>query len=68
MQDSIKISDIASDLGYESGEIIKKALELGIDAKNTTSRVSTEDAEAIFEYTTSGTMPALIKERQNQKI
>ena len=49
MQDSIKISDIASDLGYESEEIIKKALELGIDAKNTTSRVSTEDAEAIFE-------------------
>lgn len=67
MQDSIKISDIASDLGYESEEIIKKALELGIDAKNTTSRVSTEDAEAIFEYTTSGAIPTLIKDRQKNK-
>ena len=51
MQDTVKISDIAADLGYEGKEIVVKALELGIGVKNATSRVSVEDAEAIFEYT-----------------
>ena len=66
MQDTVKISDIAADLGYEGKEIVAKALELGIDVKNATSRVSVEDAEAIFEYTTSGVVPASIAERQKK--
>ena len=66
MQDTVKISDIAADLGYEGKEIVVKALELGIDVKNATSRVSIEDAEAIFEYTTSGVVPAIIAQRQNK--
>ena len=66
MQDTVKISDIAADLGYEGKEIVAKALELGIDVKNATSRVSVEDAEAIFEYTTSGVVPAIIVQRQKK--
>ena len=66
MQDTVKISDIAADLGYEGKEIVAKALELGIDVKNATSRVSVEDAEAIFEYTTSGVVPAIIAQRQKK--
>ncbi|MDD7600514.1 MAG: translation initiation factor IF-2 N-terminal domain-containing protein, partial [Campylobacter sp.] len=66
MQDTVKISDIAADLGYEGKEIVVKALELGIDVKNATSRVSVEDAEAIFEYTTSGVVPASIAQRQKK--
>ena len=66
MQDTVKISDIAADLGYEGKEIVVKALELGIDVKNATSRVSVEDAEAIFEYTTSGVVPASIVQRQKK--
>ena len=66
MQDTVKISDIAADLGYEGKEIVVKALELGIDVKNATSRVSVEDAEAIFEYTTSGVVPAIIVQRQKK--
>lgn len=66
MQDTVKISDIAADLGYEGKEIVAKALELGIDVKNATSRVSVEDAEAIFEYTTSGVVPASIAQRQKK--
>ena len=66
MQDTVKISDIAADLGYEGKEIVAKALELGIDVKNATSRVSVEDAEAIFEYTTSGVVPASIVQRQKK--
>ena len=66
MQDTVKISDIAADLGYEGKEIVVKALELGIDVKNATSRVSVEDAEAIFEYTTSGVVPAIIAQRQKK--
>lgn len=66
MQDTVKISDIAADLGYEGKEIVAKALELGIDVKNATSRVSIEDAEAIFEYTTSGVVPASIVQRQKK--
>ena len=64
MQDTVKISDIAADLGYEGKEIVAKALELGIDVKNATSRVSVE--EAIFEYTTSGVVPASIAQRQKK--
>ena len=67
MQDTVKISDIAADLGYEGKEIVAKALELGIDVKNATSRVSVEDAEAIFEYTTSGVVPASIADRQKRQ-
>ena len=67
MQDTVKISDIAADLGYEGKEIVAKALELGIDVKNATSRVSVEDAEAIFEYTTSGVVPASIVQRQKKE-
>ncbi|MDY3776074.1 MAG: translation initiation factor IF-2 [Campylobacter sp.] len=66
MQDTVKISDIAADLGYEGKEIVVKALELGIDVKNATSRVSVEDAEAIFDYTTSGVVPAIIAQRQKK--
>lgn len=66
MQDTVKINDIAADLGYEGKEIVAKALELGIDVKNATSRVSVEDAEAIFEYTTSGVVPASITQRQKK--
>ena len=66
MQDTVKISDIAADLGYEGKEIVVKALELGIDVKNATSRVSVEDAEAIFDYTTSGEVPAIIVQRQKK--
>ncbi|MDY3246090.1 translation initiation factor IF-2 [Campylobacter sp.] len=66
MQDTVKISDIAADLGYEGKEIVVKALELGIDVKNATSRVSIEDAEAIFDYTTSGVVPAIIAQRQKK--
>ena len=66
MQDTVKISDIAADLGFEGKEIVVKALELGIDVKNATSRVSIEDAEAIFEYTTSGVVPAIIAQRQKK--
>ena len=66
MQDTVKISDIAADLGYEGKEIVAKALELGIDVKNATSRVSVEDAEAIFDYTTSGVVPASIVQRQKK--
>ncbi|MDY4013590.1 MAG: translation initiation factor IF-2 [Campylobacter sp.] len=66
MQDTVKISDIAADLGYEGKEIVVKALELGIDVKNATSRVSVEDAEAIFDYTTSGVVPAIIVQRQKK--
>lgn len=66
MQDTVKISDIAADLGYEGKEIVVKALELGIDVKNATSRVSVEDAEAIFDYTTSGVVPASIVQRQKK--
>lgn len=66
MQDTVKISTIAADLGYEGKEIVAKALELGIVVKNATSRVSVEDAEAIFEYTTSGVVPASIVQRQKK--
>ena len=67
MPNTVKISDIAADLGYEAKDIVAKALELDISVKNATSKVSEEDAGAIYEYVTSGQVPQLILNRQEAK-
>ena len=40
MSNTVKLSDIAADLGYEAKDIVAKALELDISVKNATSKVS----------------------------
>ena len=66
MPNTVKISDIAAELGYDAKDIVAKALELDIDVKNVTSKVSEEDAEAIFEYATSNKIPQIILNRRKK--
>ena len=67
MSNTVKLSDIAADLGYEAKDIVAKALELDISVKNATSKVSVEDAGAIYDYITSGQIPKLILDRRSSK-
>lgn len=51
----VKISDIATELGYESKEVIEKAKEMGLSRIKTASNVVTdEEAAAIYVYIKTG--------------
>ena len=50
-----KISDIATELGYENKEVIEKAKEMGLSRIKTASNVVTdEEADAIYVYIKTG--------------
>lgn len=53
----IKISEIANELGYPSKEVIEKAVELGLKVKTHSDCISLEEAEKLYEYINSGTVP-----------
>lgn len=67
MPNMVKISDIAAELGAEGKDIVAKALELDIDVKNSTSKVSEEDAGAIYDYVVNGKIPQIILDRKKEK-
>lgn len=51
----VKISDIATELGYENKEVIEKAKEMGLSRIKTASNVVTdEEAAAIYVYIKTG--------------
>ncbi|HEG2581550.1 TPA: translation initiation factor IF-2 [Campylobacter lari] len=58
----VKISEIAQELGYTSKEIIEKANEMGLeDIKSSNKKVSSEIAEAIYQYVQSGEILDVVK-------
>jgi translation initiation factor IF-2 len=54
---TVKIKEIADELGLKSKDVITKAKELGIEAKAHSSNVSQEDAQKIHEYISTGVNP-----------
>ena len=54
---TIKISDIANEIGCPSREIIEKANEIGIKVKYHSTQVTLEEAKKIYEYHQSGIKP-----------
>ena len=54
MDEKIKISEIAAEAGMSSKDVLEKAKEMGINARNATSSVSAEVAEYIYTYITTG--------------
>ena len=52
--DKIRISQIAKEIGKTSKEILQKAQELGFEVKTTSSAVTTEQAEELYNYVLSG--------------
>ncbi len=60
MSDKVKISEIASELGLTSKEVLEKATSLSILAKAASSSVSMEDAGKIMDFV-MGKAPAAVK-------
>jgi len=50
MIDKVKVSEIATELGIKSKEVVDKAMEMGIEVKAANSSVSMEDAEKIMNF------------------
>lgn len=65
---SIKISDIANEIGCPAREILDKAKELGIKATHPSSQVTLEQAEQIFEYHQTGIKPRSAKSLEKTTI
>ena len=65
---TIKISDIANEIGCPSREIIEKAKELGVKATHPSSQVTLEQAEQIFEYYQTGIKPRSAKSLEKTTI
>ncbi|BCX79869.1 translation initiation factor IF-2 [Campylobacter sp. 19-13652] len=64
---SVRISEIANELGYPSKEIVLKAQELGLKVKTHSNGVSDEEAAAIYEYVQSGVMPEKYRKNSEAK-
>jgi translation initiation factor IF-2 len=65
---SIKISDIANEIGCPAREILEKAKELGIKATHNSSQVTLEQAEQIYEYNQTGIKPRSTKPLEKTTI
>ncbi|MBE3021771.1 translation initiation factor IF-2 [Campylobacter sp. 7477a] len=63
---SVRISEIANELGYPNKEIVEKAQELGLNVKTHSNSVSFEEAEAIYEYVQTGIVPDKFKKKKGE--
>ena len=67
---TVRISEIANELGYNSKEVLEKAIELGLKVKTHSSGVSPEEAAALYTYIQTGEIPeaeALKKKPEKKK-
>ena len=54
MIEKVKVSEIAAELGITSKDVLKKALELKIEAKAANSSVTMEEADSLMKFVMSG--------------
>lgn len=59
---NIKISEIATELGFSNKETLEKINALGFDYKSATKAVNEEIAGAIYEYLKNGTVQEILNE------
>ncbi len=52
--EKVRVHEIAKELGVTSKEVVKKALDMGIELKTASSSVSMEEAEKILNYIMNG--------------
>ncbi|TKX28424.1 translation initiation factor IF-2 [Campylobacter sp. MIT 12-5580] len=57
----IRIHEIAKEMGYNSKEVLEKALELGLNVKTVSSAVDEELAAVIYEYIQTKQIPESFK-------
>ncbi|MDR2789376.1 MAG: translation initiation factor IF-2 [Campylobacteraceae bacterium] len=65
MVEKVKIVEIAKEVGATNKIIIEKALELGLDAKASTSAITVEEAERLVNYMLTGIDNAPAKKEPN---
>ncbi|QCD44304.1 translation initiation factor IF-2 [Campylobacter mucosalis] len=63
---NIRISEIANEIGYPAKEVLEKAQELGLKVKTHSNAVTPEDAEAIYEYITTGVIPDKFQKKKSE--
>ncbi|MDF1874554.1 translation initiation factor IF-2 [Sulfurimonas sp. SAG-AH-194-I05] len=54
MTEKVKVSEIAAELGITSKDVLKKALDLGIEAKAANSSVTMEQADSLMKFIMNG--------------
>ena len=54
MIEKVKVSEIAAELGITSKDVLKKALDLEIEAKAANSSVTMEEADSLMKFIMSG--------------
>lgn len=54
MSEKVRVHEIAKELGITSKEVVKKALEMGLEVKSTSSSVTMQEAQDLSEYIMSG--------------
>jgi len=54
MTEKVKVSEIAAELGITSKDVLKKALDLKIEAKAANSSVTMEEADSLMKFIMSG--------------
>ena len=64
---TVRISEIANELGYNSKEVLGKAIELGLKVKTHSSGVSPEEAAALYTYIQTGEIPEALKKKPEKK-
>lgn len=63
----VRIHEIAKESGFESKEILAKALELGINVKTASSSVDEDVAAAIYEYLQTNIIPQGFAKKEEKK-
>ena len=64
---AIRISEIANEIGFNSKEVLEKAIELGLKVKTHSSGVSDEEAAVLYDYITTGVIPDAFKKPEKKK-
>ena len=64
---TVRISEIANELGYNSKEVLGKAIELGLKVKTHSSGVTPEEAEALYTYIQTGEISEVLKKKPEKK-
>ncbi|MFA5233986.1 MAG: translation initiation factor IF-2 [Sulfurimonas sp.] len=54
MTEKVRVHEIAKELGIASKDIVKKALDIGIEIKSANSSVTMQEAESLMNYIMSG--------------
>ncbi len=64
MADKVKVSEIATELGITSKEVIEKANEMGLSVKVANSSVTQEEAGYLADFVLTGNMPKIAKKEE----